>query len=309
MSDDTNAPLRSRLGVIRVLPSRAREQARFYRGVLGALLIAFAVQGCGARKPVTTQVRIAAAANLTEVFQQVGPAFQAQTAIHPVFSYGSTAQLARQIENAAPYDVIAAADVQHIDELDRRGLLVPGSRAPYAKGVLALWIPPNSRATTSRIEDLTNADVRVIAIAKPDLAPYGRATVEALRRLGIWDRVQARIVYAENISMAKQYGSSNNADAVFTAYSLVQREGGRIIVVDDKLHDPIVQDLAIVAASPNRDSARKFTAFLLGDTGRGFLQTYGYRPPLTGSPVPASVRVPLPAPESRSRPARPQPER
>jgi molybdate transport system substrate-binding protein len=250
---------------------------------LGGLLMAGAIaaSGCGNRVQTAgkLEVRIAAAANLTEVFQKLGPIFEAQTAIHPVFSFGSTAQLARQIENSAPYDVIAAADIQHVDELDRKGLLVPGSRAPYAEGVLALWIPPNSRATVARIEDLTRPDVQVIAIAKPDLAPYGQASVEALRRLGIWDRVKPKIVYAENISMAKQYGSSDNADAVFTAYSLVQREGGRIIVVVDKLHEPILQELGIVAASPNRDTARRFTAFLLAGPGRSILQAYGYRPP------------------------------
>ncbi len=247
------------------------------RSALTAAAIVMIGCGAGSRTAGRPEVRIAAAANLTQVFQALGPQFEAQAAIHPVFSFGSTAQLARQIENAAPFDVFAAADVQHVDELDRKGLLVPGSRAPYAEGILALWIPPNSRAAATRIEDLTKPDVRVIAIAKPDLAPYGQATVEALRRLGIWDRVRPKIVYAENIGMAKQYGSSNNADAVFTAYSLVLNEGGKIIVVDDALHAPIVQELAIVAGSPNGAAARKFTAFLLAGPGQGILRAYGYR--------------------------------
>jgi molybdenum ABC transporter molybdate-binding protein len=89
--------------------------------------------------------------------------------------------------------------------------------------------------------------------------------------------VQSRIVYTENINMAKQYGASNNADAVFTAYSLVMSEGGKVIQVDEGLHQPIAQELGIVAKTPRVESARKFTAFLLTGAGRQILQDSGYK--------------------------------
>src|SRR5580700_8509120 len=106
------------------------------------ILVAIALSATGqtARREVT----VAAAANLSEVFQDVGRQFEAATGIHPVFSFASTAQLAVQIENGAPFDVYAAADVEHVEQLEKKGLLVPGSRAVYATGILALWIPPQS---------------------------------------------------------------------------------------------------------------------------------------------------------------------
>jgi molybdate transport system substrate-binding protein len=220
---------------------------------------------------------IGAAANLTDVFEQLGPQFEAQTGIHPVVSFASTAQLARQIENAAPFDLFLAADSEHVAALDREGLLLPGSRAIYARGVLALWIPA---AHVDRIEDLSSPTVRVIAIAKPDLAPYGQAAVDALQRLGIWERVKPRVVYAENISMAKQYGRSNNADAVFTAYSLVLHEPGKIVRVDENLHQPINQELGILAGSNHQGAARRFVDFVLKGAGKSILSTYGYQPPV-----------------------------
>lgn len=222
---------------------------------------------------------VGAAANLTDVFQQIGQAFEKQSGIHPVFSFASTAQLTRQIENAAPFDVFAAADSEHVAQLEREHLLTPGSRAIYARGVLALWIPDPSKTPVSRIEDLVIPQARVIAIAKPELAPYGQASVDSLRRLGLWDKVQPKIVYAENISMAKQYGTSGNADAVFTAYSLVLHERGKILIVDESLHQPINQELGIVAKSQHQDAARKFVAFLLAGDGRQTLANYGYRLP------------------------------
>src|SRR5262249_5894876 len=98
-------------------------------------------------------------------------------------------------------------------------------------------------------------------------------------RLGIWERVKTKIVYAENISMAKQFGASNNADAVFTAWSLVLGESGTVVKVDDNLHRPITQELGIIAASPRREQARRFVEFVLGRRGRELLSTHGYRVP------------------------------
>jgi molybdate transport system substrate-binding protein len=183
------------------------------------------------------------------------------------------------VENQAPFDVFTAADAMHVDELDRKNLLLPGSRAVYARGVLALWIPLKSTASVSRIEDLTSPEVRVIAMAKPELAPYGQAAVESLQSMGIWEKVKSKVVFAENINMAKQYGTANNADAVFTAYALVLNEGGKVIRVDEKLHQPIDQELGILVNSEHQDAARKFTAFLLTGDGKAVLREFGYEIP------------------------------
>jgi molybdate transport system substrate-binding protein len=243
-----------------------------------ALLIIVAFWAlCRSAVSAPADITIAAAANLTEVAQTIGSEFEAQTKIHPVFSFGSTAQLTTQIENSAPFDVFLAADAEHVDKLDHENLLATGSNAVYAVGVLALWIPPGTRAQIGKLEDLKAGDVKVIAVANPKLAPYGAATVESLQHSGLWDAVQARIVYAENINMAKQYGTSKNADAVFTAYSLVLKEAGKVIQIDEALHQPIVQKLGIVARSQHAADAQKFTQFVLGESGRAILTRYGYK--------------------------------
>jgi len=223
------------------------------------------------------EITVAAAANLTEVAQTLGSEFEKETKIHPVFSFASTAVLTSQIENSAPFDIFLAADAEHVDKLDHEGQLVPGSNAVYAIGVLAIWIPPSSKAHINKLEDLKAADVKVIALANPKLAPYGAAAVETLQHAGIWDQVKDKIVYAENINMAKQYGTSKNADAVFTAYSLVLKEGGQVIQVDESLHTPIVQKLGVLAHSQHRDLAQSFTTYVLTGGGRAILARYGYR--------------------------------
>lgn len=224
------------------------------------------------------QLTVAAAANLTQVAHDLGAKFEAETGIHTVFSFGSTALLTQQIENGAPFDVFLAADAQHVEELDGKSLLVKGSRVPYADGVLALW-SPSPKITIDRLEDLTSPEVHVIAVAKPELAPYGAATIETLQNAGLLDKVKPKIVYADNINMAKQFGVSGNADAVFTALSLVLKEKGKVIRIDGKLHKPITQDLGVVASSKHKAEADKFTTFILRGNGRAVLSDFGYQAP------------------------------
>lgn len=219
---------------------------------------------------------MAAAANLTEALREIGPAFEAETGIHPVFSYASTAQLTQQIEYGAPFDVFLAADAEHVDRLVGKNLIDPASRAVFARGVVALWIPPSGKSGLTRMEDLTSRDIKVIAMAKPELAPYGAAAVAALKNAGVWSRVQSKVVYAENINMARQYGVLGNADAVLTAYALVMNSGGTVTRVDPGLHPSIDQALGVLSLAEHPAAARKFAEYLLRGKGREALARGGY---------------------------------
>jgi molybdate transport system substrate-binding protein len=240
-------------------------------------MLAASIALASPRETGKPRITVAAASNLTEVAKVLGARFETETGIHAVFSFGSTAQLTQQIENGAPFDAFLAADAEHVRELERKGLLVPGSRVPYADGVLALWAP-SPAIPIDRIEDLASPRVRVIAVARPELAPYGAAAMETLRESGILDKVNAKIVYSGNIDMAKQYGASGNADAVFTAYSLILKERGKVIRIDEKLHRPITQELGVIGASTHKAEAARFADFVLHGNGRTILSDFGYRP-------------------------------
>lgn len=235
--------------------------------------------GCAqAPPPASSTLTVAAAANLTGVMDEIAKAFEGETGAPVVVSYGSTAQLAQQIEHGGPFDVFAAADTQHVDALIDKGKLRRDSRAVYAHGQLVLWVPEGS-TRVQRIEDLVHPAVRFIAVAQPDLAPYGQAAVEALKALGIWEQVQPKITYANSISMAKQYATSGNADVAFTALSLVLEEGGTTLKIGPKLYRPINQALAIATSANHPENAQRFVAFMLGAKGRALLQKNGYSLP------------------------------
>lgn len=243
------------------------------------LLIAGCRQQPGESPQNAQEITVAAAANLTDAFAEMAKQFTARTGIRVVYSFGSTADLTKQIENGGPFDVFASADVEHVDELNRKGLLVPDSQAIYARGRLVLWTPPQGRVKISRIEDVTGAEVKAVAIAKPDLAPYGRATVEALKALNIWPQVEPKVVYGTNVSNTRQYATSGNADVAFIPLALVKKDEGQYVEVDEKLHQPIDQALAVIKASGKQEMARRFASFVLGDEGQAILKQFGYSKP------------------------------
>jgi len=223
------------------------------------------------------EITVAAAANLTDVFTELSKEFTARTGVRVRLSFGATADLARQIENGAPFDVFAAADVEHVDNLNSKGLLVPGTNNLYGRGRLVLWIPQSSPLTLHSIEDITRAEVERISIAKPDLAPYGRATVEALRALNLWTQIEQKIIYAQNVSQAKQYAATGNAEVAFIPLSLVKAGEGRTIEVEEKLHQPIDQAIAVVKDSHQPEAAQRFVSFVLSPEGQTTLERYGYK--------------------------------
>jgi len=242
-------------------------------------LLLFALPACGPwGEHAEGEIVVAAASNLSEAFGEVGRRFTARTGVRVTFSFGATADLARQVEQGAPFDVFAGADVRYTDALAAKGLLLPETRGVYARGRLVLWVP-RAEPALARVEDLAEAGVARVAVAKPDVAPYGEAAVEALRALGLWASVEPKVVYAQTVSQAKQFAATGNADAAFLPRSLLREGEGRLIEIDERLHRPIDQAVGVVAASRNREAARRFVEFLLGEEGQSVLKGFGYSPP------------------------------
>jgi molybdate transport system substrate-binding protein len=185
------------------------------------------------------------------------------------FSFGSSGLLARQIANGAPFDVYLSADERFVRQLADEGKIAPASVKVYAIGRLALWSKHGYRT----LDDLRRPEVRHVAIANPDHAPYGVAAREALRNAGLWPAVERKIVFGENVRQALQFAETGNADAALVAYSLVVKRG---VLVPASLHQPIRQAAGVVAASRQGALARRFLDFLLSPAGKAVLAQAGF---------------------------------
>lgn len=217
--------------------------------------------------PASAQLSVAAASDLQSVLPEIGARFLRASGQALRVTYGSSGQFVSQIQNGAPFDLFLSADEAFVRRLVASGHADAASVAPYALGRLALW------SRTDRTLDLapglavlTSPAVRRIAIANPEHAPYGRAAVDALRRAGLYDRVQARLVLGENVSQAAQFAQTGNADVGIIALSLTlapaMRASGRAVELPPNTFAPITQTGVVLSASRQRDVARRFLQFL-----------------------------------------------
>lgn len=244
------------------------------------LLVLLFAAGCRPPGPQPTTLTISAASDLTYAFQEIGQRFQAETGHQVVFNFGSSGQLAQQIEQGAPVDVFAAANAGFIDELEQAGLILPDTRQIYGQGRITLWTRADNPLTLERLQDLARPEVRRLAIANPDHAPYGLAAREALQAAGVWEAVQPKLVLGENIRQALQYAETGNVDAAIVSLSLslpaAGGEQGRWTLIPAELHHPLDQTLAVIKATPHEAAARAFIAFVISPQGRAILSSYGF---------------------------------
>lgn len=255
--------------------------------LFAALLLTLTSATACKDKPATTSVpdelTVAAASDLTPAFEELGREFQASSKIKVIFVFGSTGMLTRQIENGAPMDLFAAANVSYIDQLDQKGFILSDSKAIYGRGRITLWTPNDSNLRFQGIKDLARPEVTRIAIANPDHAPYGLAARQALESAGIWEAVKPKLVYGDNIRQTLQYAQTGNVDIAIVALSLSVQSRGRWSLIPEELHQPIDQGLGILKSSKKVDAARAFSAFVTGPQGQAILQKYGFTFPATDS--------------------------
>ena len=251
----------------------------FVPGMLRRAVLAGAVSfgacGIGPADP-GEGVRVAVAANFTGAAREVAAAFERETGVPALLSFGSTGQLYAQIAQGAPFEVFLAADEERPARAEREGLAVPGTRRTYAVGRLALASRDAGRIRGPGV--LADPGVRRVALANPETAPYGRAALEAARALGHETALAEKQVIGTNVSQAHQFVRTGNAEVGFVALSQLsgRREGSRWLVPED-LHAPIRQQAVLLEAGRGNPAARRFLDFLAGDAARAILRRRGYR--------------------------------
>lgn len=186
--------------------------------------------------------------------------------------------LARQIEQGAPFDVYLSANARYVDELAGNGKILPDSVRIYALGRLGIW---SKGGLVHGPQDFLKPEIRRIAIANPAHAPYGEAAKDYLKRAHIWEAVEPKIVYGENVRQAAQFAESGNADALLSSWTVVAPMHGALVPAST--HEPIRQAGGVVTASPNRKEALEFLDMLGGPAARELFRKHGFDlPPAAG---------------------------
>ena len=226
------------------------------------------------------EVRVAVATNFAEVVEKIKPGFENRTGHRLLLVSGSTGKLYAQIKNGAPLDVFLSADAQTPQRLVAQGDAVHDSRFTYALGRLVLWSATPTRVGADGAAALKASTLRHLAIANPDVAPYGVAAREVLRNLNLWELLQPKVVYAQNIGHAFSIVASGNAElGLIAASSLAgagSDAGGSSWPVPANLHAPIRQDAVLLQRAKNNAGARAFLAELKSLDVRKTIASFGY---------------------------------
>jgi molybdate transport system substrate-binding protein len=229
----------------------------------------------------SAQLAVAAASDLQIVMPAISARYQQATGRQLRVSFGSSGQFFAQIQNGAPFDVFLSADEAYVTRLVASGHAVAGSVVPYASGRLALWARQDKGLNLANgLRGLADSSVRRIAIANPEHAPYGRASVEALRRAGVYEQVRTRLVLGENVAQAAQFAQTGNADAAVIALSLTRtpamQSTGTVMEIPPDTHELIRQSGVVVSRASDKEAARRFLAFLTSDEIATLLEASGF---------------------------------
>jgi molybdate transport system substrate-binding protein len=237
-----------------------------------------AALGLAHMSPSSRQITltVAAAADLHDVLPEIGKLWEQETGQRVRFHFGSTGQLAQQIERGAPVDLFAAANKKFIEDLEQKGLIFADTKALYGIGRITLWQRQGSTLPIRNIQDLTQPHIKRIAIAHPDHAPYGVAAREALQSAGIWEHIQPKIVFGENVRQTQQYAETGNVDVAIVALSISVNRPGIWTLIPPHFHRPLEQVLAVPKSAPHPTQARQLAHFINSEKGRILMRQYGF---------------------------------
>jgi molybdate transport system substrate-binding protein len=243
-----------------------------------SMLVVLMTASLSARAAAADEIRLAVATNFSETADALVALFEQGSEHTVLVSAGSTGNHYAQIRNGAPFDAFFAADVERPTLLEREGFAVAGSRFLYAVGRLVLWSPrANFVDADGRV--LERGEFRFLAIANPELAPYGAAAREILMARGLWSSLQPKLVRGQDIGQAYSFVHTGNAELGFVAYSQVKQPAGEVAgsywLVPENLYKPIAQEAVLLRDVP---PAREFLEFVKSTAAREVIRSYGYGP-------------------------------
>ena len=246
------------------------------------ILLAIAAM-CGQTAPAS-ELSIAAASDLVFCLEELNSAFNKA---HPEIALksitGASGNLFAQISNGAPFDVFLSADMRYPLELIKSGLAQRESLTLYAIGHLVVWAASDAVDISSGIRSLTSPAIRKVAIANPQHAPYGRAAKAALTYFDLWNVLQEKLVFGENIAQAAHFVKTGNVDAGIVALSIVLAPSvnskGRWIEVPEHAYSPLEQGAVVTKVGALNPASQLYIEFLRSPPARTIFDRFGFRLP------------------------------
>ena len=257
--------------------------------LLGVLAISLFVAGCGgatqqpapkateAPKPV--ELNISAAASMKDALAEIQANYQKKAPqVKLIVNLGASGSLQKQIEQGAPADIFISAAPKQMNELETKNLVNKATRKNLLENKLVLIVPKDSTLKISKLEDLQNDAVKQISIGETKVVPAGQYAEQALKKLGVWEKVQGKIVFAKDVRTVLTYVDTGNVDAglVYKTDAASSKKVKILATAPDGSHAPIIYPAAVLTGAKNQKAAEEFLAYLAGPEGKTVFEKYGF---------------------------------
>ena len=226
------------------------------------------------------ELNVFAAASLSDALKKIAPVYARTTGDTLRFNFGASGMLVRQIKEGVPADIILSADELRVDQIEKAGLLLPGTRRTILVNQLVVIVAAEDGAPVTSFGDLAKPEVRRIAIGEPATVPAGTYTKEFLEKLGLWTQVGGKSVPLDNVRAVLAAVESGDADAgfVYRTDALISKKVRIAVFVPPAGGPKITYPVAVLRDTLHPEAARAFAAFLAGPEAQKVFATFGFLP-------------------------------
>jgi molybdate transport system substrate-binding protein len=257
------------------------------RSILLTVLMFAALIVTGTPAADAQELTFSVAVSMKEATEELGRSFtQARPGVLLRYNFGSSGELQKQIEAGAPVDLFISAAQRQMDELEHKVLIVAATRRVFARNVLTVVRPTDSRLDLAKPADLLDPRLTKVVIGNPRTVPAGQYAEECLRALGLWDRLQSKLVYSENVRQALDYVARGEVDAgfVYTTDAAVRSKNvTEAFRPPEDTYRPVTYPVAVVKDARQPILARAFIDLLMSPEGQQVLARLGFQPPPPGA--------------------------
>jgi molybdate transport system substrate-binding protein len=224
------------------------------------------------------EILVSAAASLTDALTEIGKAYESHGRNRVRFNFGSSSELARQIDEGAPADIFFSADLEKMDALEKKGRIAPATRRNLLSNQLALVVPDDSKLALRIPKDLLRPEVKRIALAQPESVPVGIYSKKYLEAENLWDGVAPKIIPVSDVRAALSAVASGNVDAgfVYKTDAAISKKARVIYEVPLDKGPKIIYPVAAIQESTNKEAAGDFLKFISSQTEKNVFRKYGF---------------------------------
>lgn len=254
--------------------------------IIGLVAVLVLTAGCGGARQAPppaaagpVELNISAAVSLKDALTEIQANYQKKSPnVKLVFNLGASGSLQKQIEQGAPADIFISAAPKQMDELEAKNMVNKATRKNLVENKLVLIVSEKSTLGLAKFEDLSKASVQKLSVGEPAVVPAGQYAQQVLQKMGIWDQLKDKTVYAKDVRTVLTYVETGNVEAgiVYKTDAAASNKVKIAATAPEGSHQSIIYPAAVLTGSKQQKAAEEFLAYMAGPEGKTVFEKYGF---------------------------------